>query len=812
MHTGPHSRLDANPVGSTDTNDVSLKAGTNFGRLSLGRRRCDAALMAVLAIAGVWSVRVGYEPISNLVFEMFLVVSLLLPAVYFRYRRQHPERSLAASCYRVEWRWSIVSLAVTAAAAPCLVRFLLQAIDVGGAWEMVWLTSFGVAAMSLALLNWGSRETALSVVSSGFLVLFVAASSDRPFTVWIAIGWAIYCLWWLVANHWERLDHCLSHSVRRVPMMRISTTLFGLMLALVTALIAWGRMGAEVYSLAGFMPTSGGESYSDGTARSGVGDGDAMVAAEEHAAAFGAVDSDIFLESKQPSLFDMFDDTLGEPFLPKAMQRAIALQQDTVSESKQQPSESDQTGQSFSTSRKPRKEPGNFKNTLSGAALHWIGAGGTHLAMERFQVFDGIDWTEPKDVKPDSLTSKVIGDRTWFFLVADPLSPLFSGTEQQAVKVMRLESTRIPVPASVAAVSIADVDRDDFFGVAADGSLLMPGRESIPRQTSIRLVSRCISEDGLRAWGDYPAAMIDENDAQFLDYAERELSQEVSLKGVRSFEQLAATYGGQKSRGWAQIECIVNVLRDRFEFDRQADCGMDDPLLRFFHQRRGGDHMFATAASVMLRSLGYDTRLVLGFYVNPKNRESSSGEYRVFKEDSHAWLEVHVADDVWVPVEATPGYLQPRFRRTWTALIAELVVVLLPVLGLAVTLLAAGWYWRAIWGERLCLAIWYASGCLNQRTRLRVWARILDVRCWLANHPRPQGVAQRRWLKQFCLADRELGLRLEGCFDALDALVFGEHKINYHNWNANATELMRDISVGLIVRCRRESKSSSNQS
>ncbi len=61
------------------------------------------------------------------------------------------------------------------------------------------------------------------------------------------------------------------------------------------------------------MPTSGGSSYAQRGARSGVGDGDALVAAQQNANSFGNVDTDLFVDSPEPSLYDMFSEQFGEP-------------------------------------------------------------------------------------------------------------------------------------------------------------------------------------------------------------------------------------------------------------------------------------------------------------------------------------------------------------------------------------------------------------------------------------------------------------------------------------------------------------------
>ena len=65
------------------------------------------------------------------------------------------------------------------------------------------------------------------------------------------------------------------------------------------------------------MPTSGGTDWNDPDARSGVGDGDNEVAASEHPESVGFTESEVYLETDRPSLYDAFNETYGEPFKPK---------------------------------------------------------------------------------------------------------------------------------------------------------------------------------------------------------------------------------------------------------------------------------------------------------------------------------------------------------------------------------------------------------------------------------------------------------------------------------------------------------------
>jgi hypothetical protein len=58
-----------------------------------------------------------------------------------------------------------------------------------------------------------------------------------------------------------------------------------------------------------------------------------------------------------------------------------------------------------------------------------------------------------------------------------------------------------------------------------------------------------------------------------------------------------------------------------YAFDRSAHAPEDCPFPVghfLFESKRGASYQFATAATMMLRSLGYSTRLVSGFYANPE--------------------------------------------------------------------------------------------------------------------------------------------------------------------------------------------------
>ena len=101
------------------------------------------------------------------------------------------------------------------------------------------------------------------------------------------------------------------------------------------------------------MPTSGGTGGEDPYARDGVGDGDAMVAATKEAFSFGPVDSQLFLDSEMPSLYDVFNDMYGEPPRPiRRVEKSQALDSSLISETRRKIAESKKSGRHFSTVRR----------------------------------------------------------------------------------------------------------------------------------------------------------------------------------------------------------------------------------------------------------------------------------------------------------------------------------------------------------------------------------------------------------------------------------------------------------------------------
>ncbi|CAN5646427.1 DUF3488 and transglutaminase-like domain-containing protein [soil metagenome] len=103
------------------------------------------------------------------------------------------------------------------------------------------------------------------------------------------------------------------------------------------------------------------------------------------------------------------------------------------------------------------------------------------------------------------------------------------------------------------------------------------------------------------------------------------------------------------------------ALQDRFQTSGEfiysenvAAQDDDDYLFRFLTQTREGYcQQFATAFGVMARSLGYPTRLSVGFLPGNSDPEED-GTYVVRGTHAHAWPEVYFEDYGWVSFEPTP--------------------------------------------------------------------------------------------------------------------------------------------------------------
>lgn len=96
----------------------------------------------------------------------------------------------------------------------------------------------------------------------------------------------------------------------------------------------------------------------------------------------------------------------------------------------------------------------------------------------------------------------------------------------------------------------------------------------------------------------------------------------------------------------------------RYTFDTVFDESDSIPLDKFlFETRQGHCEYFASAMTVMLRTLNIPARLVTGF--SATNNNPLTGYYEVRGLDAHAWVEAYFPEHGWVLFEPTSFYDLP---------------------------------------------------------------------------------------------------------------------------------------------------------
>ncbi len=259
-------------------------------------------------------------------------------------------------------------------------------------------------------------------------------------------------------------------------------------------------------------PTSGGTSSNDEFARSGVGDGDALVAGARKRSFLWSRRLGLDARLKETSLFDLYSDTFGEPVRKQDFEQTVALSQQLMeTAAPTNETQSDGASSTLTTQRRSGQAPRTQSSRVSDALLFWIGRPNSHLALERFSSFDGVAWhsatNEPSagSASPDRLLeSTSLGNRTWFRAnvgnqssVVDNHSSVFLGSMPEAIKIARLKSPRIPTMAGMHSWHIHQVDDGSFFRMDADDNLSMPRRQSVPEFTIVRFVNREIDLESL---------------------------------------------------------------------------------------------------------------------------------------------------------------------------------------------------------------------------------------------------------------------------------------------------------------------------
>lgn len=130
---------------------------------------------------------------------------------------------------------------------------------------------------------------------------------------------------------------------------------------------------------------------------------------------------------------------------------------------------------------------------------------------------------------------------------------------------------------------------------------------------------------------------------------------------ITQIEALAREWTGDASTDFDKAYAIQTRLQDPSQFRYTVEtpllAGTRSILGWLNGSRAGFCQQFSTAMGVMLRSIGIQSRLVIGYATG--NLTRTTGQYSVMTDRLHSWVEVYFPGWGWMPFEPTPRRVNP---------------------------------------------------------------------------------------------------------------------------------------------------------
>jgi hypothetical protein len=494
----------------------------------------------------------------------------------------------------------------------------------------------------------------------------------------------------------------------------------------------------------GFLPSSGGTRWYDPASRGGVHSGEDEARGTQTAQSVGFSESDQYIDTEDPSLYDVVGELYGKPRKNQPVERALALPIEKTRRREIIPAEHLRPGREFQLLREP---PPTDKPESRGAdALLYVqGPAPAHLALVAYDWFDGVAWRE-EPYAPLAMAVKNEGDDPWMeFIYPRTEKPAYVMLPvRHTIKIAKLKGSHLPTPANLTGFRVGKLNVPNFFAWAQPGIVRLADRD-VPKATIFVTQVDSIDTAVLARHLTAPTSTINKN----------YLAMPGAADAQRLLDATADAWTCHLPSGWPQIEAILTRLRTDYTLDpRWHDPESTTDVVGHFltQSRRGRDFHFASAAVLLLRSLGYPTRLVSGFYVNPERWNEQTGHYHLMREEVHFWPELLVEGKYWLPLEPTPGYDLMPPRLTWLAWLQRRAEaawdwclhhpgLLTSVVVASVLLYTARW---ALLNGLLTLW-WRWSPRTDARRRIQATLRVLELRGVWSGLPRPPGTSVQRW-------------------------------------------------------------------
>lgn len=635
---------------------------------------------------------------------------------------------------------------------------LLRQIILGFAlpFEVAVMCALRNLALGLALATRWRSAARCALATAAIMSLAAASVALGDWVRWLLVGQGLCACLWLLLRYWRRLEG--TEAARRFPV-----AIAGALIVLLVGITSLVVVGPErlATTLAALMPSSGGDQGQANNARGGLGDGDEVVKARHAPRSVGISDSDLVLETEQPSLYDLVTDRYGPPLKHKEIEQAESIQ-GTKQKQDFTVAENFKVSREFPLLRQPPK-PRDEKSALPDALLYLTGPAPQHLRLQTYTEFDSEAW-HPSEGTTAALPLKKEEGSNWFQLEYLEPAPLDAGEVRLAVKITKLGGNVFPLPGGVTRFRLGKISRADFFA-RTQSDLLCLAERNLPTGFKLEADVRTI------AWDRAAEQDFSPGTKGYSIY--RRLPEDWPLE--EKLRALATSWAQGQPEGWSTIETIVQRLRSEYTLDStyRPKPGCRDATEEFlFSSRRGPDYQFASAAALLLRTLGYRVRLVSGFYADPKRFDPELNHTLIQRDDVHTWLEVMGPGRQWLTLEPSPGYevaapfypwhqrVWRLLTRCWSWLAARPVTIASTLFLILLTYLAR----RRLY-DLAATAWWRLQRRTDWRQHTLATVHLLEQRARWADCPRPVGWSPRRWFERMepanlrdwaCLAEKAL--------------------------------------------------------
>ena len=240
------------------------------------------------------------------------------------------------------------------------------------------------------------------------------------------------------------------------------------------------------------------------------------------------------------------------------------------------------------------------------------------------------------------------------FLPPAPLNNL--GTFVQVFRVLRplpgVISAAYPIESLYAPVTGL---REDAYGTFFTPDLLRPGQ-------TYSVVSYLPNLTAKELQNEPSYAVSPDTDPAYLDTGG--LSQ-------RARSLALAAVNGHATSEFDEVMALTAYLQSNFQYSQQlghVPAGRDPVDWFLFDAKIGYCEQFATAETLMLRSLRIPARLATGYSTGSYDPVLDQSVVR--ERDAHAWVEVWFPNHGWVPVDPSPGFsalAATQFPSHWAA-------------------------------------------------------------------------------------------------------------------------------------------------